>query len=224
MQNTKQISRIIGILFISAFFFYGIGNGLVDGYFNEGKFEKSAAQSAEIGIILMLSNSLVVVLIGYFMNKILTNTNKLISKLYFFGRIIEALSLALGVIILFKLLNLSLDYESNNLTLEVLYQKIILAKQYNFEFFNVGMLTLGLSSLVLFRYFLEIEFIPKYLSIFGLVGYGIFSIGAGLELANLNILGEHTGILLSIPGGLFELTLGIWLIVKGFEEGKIIQS
>jgi hypothetical protein len=44
-----------------------------------------------------------------------------------------------------------------------------------------------------------------------LIGYVIHLAGAIAE-----IFGIHIGLVLSIPGGVFELALGFWLIIKGF--------
>jgi hypothetical protein len=53
-------------------------------------------------------------------------------------------------------------------------------------------------------------------ALFGLLSYTIFLIGAIAEL-----LGFPIGLMLSVPGGLFELFLGIWLIWKGFDFTNI---
>jgi hypothetical protein len=45
-----------------------------------------------------------------------------------------------------------------------------------------------------------------------LVGYAILMAGTIAE-----IFGIHIGVMLSIPGGLFEVGLGFWLIIKGFQ-------
>ena len=51
----------------------------------------------------------------------------------------------------------------------------------------------------------------------GLVGYAVFAVGAIAE-----IFGFSIGVMLSAPGGLFEVTLPIWLFTKGFarDEGS----
>jgi hypothetical protein len=51
--------------------------------------------------------------------------------------------------------------------------------------------------------------IPRFLSVWGLIGYAIFMTGAVAE-----ICGVHIGLICSIPGGLFELAVGIWLISR----------
>ena len=47
----------------------------------------------------------------------------------------------------------------------------------------------------------------------GVAGYAIHLAGAIAE-----IFGIHVGLLMSLPGGLFEVAFGIWLIAKGFDS------
>ena len=226
MQNTKLISRIIGVLFLSAFFFYGYGSQLVELYLNNGKFEMHLAQSAEMGLVLMLINSLVVFGIGILMFQIFKNTQNLLAKMYLFGRIIEGFSLGFGAIILFKVTNLTLTYESQKLTYYELLEKIKVAQNFNLEFYHIGMLVLAISSVLFFRYLYKFQILPQNLSIFGIIGYSIFGIGAFLEFIGQKVLGEYTGILLLIPGAVFEVTFGLWLIFRGidFNSTPIIEN
>ncbi|HEY4574486.1 MAG TPA: DUF4386 family protein [Thermoanaerobaculia bacterium] len=53
--------------------------------------------------------------------------------------------------------------------------------------------------------------IPRPLAILGLIGYPILAAGTIAEL-----FGIHIDLLLTIPGGLFELAPAFWLLIKGF--------
>ena len=53
--------------------------------------------------------------------------------------------------------------------------------------------------------------VPRTLAVWGVVGYAIHLTGAVAE-----IFGIHVGLVLSLPGGLFEVAFGVWLIAKGF--------
>ena len=54
---------------------------------------------------------------------------------------------------------------------------------------------------------------PRTLAAWGVIGYTIHIAGAIAE-----IFGIHVGLMLSLPGGFFELALGFWLIAKGFSS------
>ena len=49
------------------------------------------------------------------------------------------------------------------------------------------------------------------LGVWGLVGYAVILCGSVLEIMGFNLNLLHT-----LPGGLWELFVGVWLIVKGF--------
>jgi hypothetical protein len=51
--------------------------------------------------------------------------------------------------------------------------------------------------------------------VWGIVGYAVLLAGSVLELLGHNVVIEIISV---IPGGLFEITLSIWLIVKGFRK------
>jgi hypothetical protein len=57
------------------------------------------------------------------------------------------------------------------------------------------------------------------MAMWGLIGYVILMIGTIAE-----IFGIHIGLMLTIPGGLFELALGFWLLIKGFDVKAYGQS
>ena len=60
------------------------------------------------------------------------------------------------------------------------------------------------------------KLVPRLLSVWGIIGYIIFVSSTIFEL-----FGVPIGVLLSIPGGLFEISLSVWLIVKGFSSTAI---
>ena len=57
------------------------------------------------------------------------------------------------------------------------------------------------------------------LAVWGLVGYAIHLGGSVLE-----VLGFGLNLMHIIPGGLWELFIGVWLIVKGFNVSSPVLS
>jgi hypothetical protein len=51
---------------------------------------------------------------------------------------------------------------------------------------------------------------PAFLAGWGLIGYAALLAGAVLE-----ILGYPVGVALAVPGGLFEVALGVFLLTRG---------
>jgi hypothetical protein len=77
--------------------------------------------------------------------------------------------------------------------------------------YDIGMITLGLAGLMLCYTLYKAKLIPRPLAVWGLIGYAIIFCGMVSELT-----GSGLGLASSIPGGLWEVFIGVWLIVKGF--------
>jgi hypothetical protein len=61
--------------------------------------------------------------------------------------------------------------------------------------------------------------VPRWLAVWGLVGYAIIFVGMLSEM-----MGSGLGLASSIPGGLWEVFIGVWLIVKGFNSSAIVPT
>ena len=78
--------------------------------------------------------------------------------------------------------------------------------------YQIAMMSLSVGSVLLWSLSFRIRLIPRWLSAWGVVGYGMFLVGAVAE-----VFGIHIGLMCTIAGGLFEVALGFWLLIKGFE-------
>jgi hypothetical protein len=77
--------------------------------------------------------------------------------------------------------------------------------------YNFGMGAVGIASLMLCYTLYRATLVPRLVAVWGLIGYAILLCGSVLEVLGFALLDIHT-----IPGGLWELFIGVWLIVKGF--------
>lgn len=75
------------------------------------------------------------------------------------------------------------------------------------------MAVLGVGSIFFCRALLKSALLPRFLAVWGMVGYTVFALGSVLEIA-----GYGVGFALSAPGGLFEVTAGVFLLIKGFRD------
>ncbi len=79
--------------------------------------------------------------------------------------------------------------------------------------YHLGMLTVGCAGLMLNYVLYRAQLLPRVLSVWGLVGYAVILVGSVLELMGFNLMLLHT-----LPGGLWELFVGVWLIARGFSS------
>ncbi|HSL31517.1 MAG TPA: DUF4386 domain-containing protein [Anaerolineales bacterium] len=214
MRSRMTYSRLIGALFLAAFLLYGLGFGLVTSAVGApvSLSTISAHQSTLVlGAFMMLLNSVAVVAIGVLFFPILEQYGKRTAVAYLTARIVEGVFLAVGVLSLLMMLPLAQQaVNAENAAWAAGLGS--LATQWNTMAYQIAMMSLGLASLFVCWLLFQTRLIPRFISAWGFVGYAIFMAGAIAE-----IFGIHIGVLLSVPGGLFELVLGFWLIIKGFQ-------
>ena len=78
------------------------------------------------------------------------------------------------------------------------------------------MITVGFAGLMLNYLFYRAQLLPRILGVWGLVGYAVILGGSVLE-----VLGFNLGLIHTIPGGLWELFIGAWLIARGFSTSSV---
>lgn len=91
--------------------------------------------------------------------------------------------------------------------------------QVQLDTYNVAMITLGVSGVILCYSFYRSGLVPRLLAVWGLVGYAVILGGSVVEILGLDLMSIHT-----IPGGLWEVFMGMWLIVKGFNPSTPVST
>lgn len=219
----KLAARTFGVFFIIAFLSYGIGSGLVDSIVSVPDFLTHISENKItiiIGVILMaLIHTIVNIGLPVLMLPILKPFNKTLSYGYLSAAITATILLAVGTIFLLLLLPLSDEYIKLGAFNTSYFETIgTLLKKGGFYSYQIGMAIWGFGGLLFCSLLNKAKLVPRFFLVWGFVGYIIFITGTILEL-----FGYEVGVLLSIPGGLFEVSLSVWLIIKGFNVSKLIK-
>lgn len=211
-RNTRPLSmrkrgQLIGALFLLALLSYGTGTLLVSTVTGTPGAASAAGEPLFApGALLMLANSVIVAGIGVLFYPALRPHSQTAAHGYLLARVLEAALLAVGVVFLLLLVQPAADGGAQTQA-AALADGAVAAGNYSYQ---AAMVFLALGSLFLCRVLFEARLVPRFLALWGFAGYLVFLAGAVLE-----ILGYPLGVLLSIPGGLFEVFLGVWLLVKG---------
>ncbi|WP_244937229.1 DUF4386 domain-containing protein [Paenibacillus alginolyticus] len=217
MNSNKKTARIAGVLFLAATAAYILGNGLIESILNVPDYLLHVYPNKTkviVGMLLELINSAAVVGIAITLFPILKKHNETIALGYVAFRVIEAIILIVGALSPLLLISLSKQYIEAGAPDASYFQTIgMLAINGKFLTFQLSMIVLGLYSLFFCYLLFKTKLIPRLISVFGLIGYASL-----LTSALLEIFGYSPGMVLFLPGALFEIIFPIWLIVKGFKE------
>lgn len=210
-----RAARIVGVLMLTATATYLIGSELINSvmtapdYLARAHSERSRVIA---GVLLEYIDAIAVLGIGIVLYPILIRHNRAIALGYAGARIIESLLLLIAGIGTLAMLTLSREYVAAGASDASAYDLAgtLLISQSDLAF-QAAMLVLGLGSIPFCYLLYRTELVPRYLALLGLVGYVFLTTSAVLELS-----GVGTGMVLYLPGALFELIFPIRLIVRGF--------
>ena len=210
----KRFSRLFGALFLAGFLVYGVGFGLVSSVTTAPDFRAAIAANGTIfvvGAFLMLLNTVVDIGKGVLFFPIAERRGKRIALVYLAAITVQVVLLDLGVLFLLMLVPLA-DLAAGANAGWATGMASLLTEANTFAF-NIGQATLSFGGLFMTWFLFRAHLLPRALAAWGVIGYGIHLTGGIAE-----IFGIHVGLMLSLPGGLFEVALGVWLIAKGFNS------
>jgi hypothetical protein len=194
--SRRTTATTVGVLFVVQMVTAMFGTSLIQA-FVDGDTDRVPLT---VGVLLMMCAGLAVVGIGLLMYPVLKDVNPHLAKWYPVLRITECMvSAACGVYLL---------AESQVVPNHLLWVYV----------------PTGVGG-ILFTYLLFVSgLVPRAIALLGLVGYVSLTIGVPLDLLGLLDMSKGAGLLLLVPGGLFELVfVPIWLITKGFSAPRSFE-
>jgi len=197
-----------------------LGSGLLASILNAPEYllhvyPKSAR--VVLGVLLEFVDAAAVAAIGIMLFPILRRHSQAIALGYAGTRIIECVLLLVAGISSLSLIALSQGYVRAGAPDASHFQALGTVVVAHGELaFQIAMIALGLGSMPLCSLLYHSRLIPRAMAALGFIGYAALFIGGVLELFGLNLSMLHY-----VPGGLFELVLPIWLLVKGFNPSAL---
>lgn len=224
-MNTNNITqfrlneRLFGIFFIITFMAYGIGSTLVNDIVTSPNFltivQEKSTSIIFGGLLMAVVHTVMNIALPVLMLPILRQYNSNFAYGYLALAIAATVILVVGVIFLWLLLPLSAAFIKSGAVMnpyfDVTGNLLVKAGAMSYQ---LGMALWGLGGLLFVSVLYQHKLLPSLVSIWGFVGYVIFIAGTLFEL-----FGYPYGLMMSAPGGLFEIFLSLWLIFKGF-SGK----
>lgn len=220
MFTDKVSARVIGVLFIVASAAAALSQVVLGSLLDDDGYLVGLAADASqvrIGALLDIVTASAVVGIPIVLFPILKRHSETISVGYLVARVLEAVVIVVGALGLLALLALSQDFVASAPADTAPYEmsgSLLLSVRDLTDSLGTQLL-FSLTALILYYSFYKTRLVPRFLSVWGLIG-ALLMLVAGL----LGFFGRDpfatASIALAAPLAINEMVLAVWLIIKGF--------
>ena len=219
MNTYRKTGIIVGVLFLTATVTGMLGDSLGGSILNAPDYLLNVYPNRTqvvIAVLISFILGLAVVGIAVLLFPILKKHNEPLARGYVSIRTAEFAILLVWSISPLLLVTLSQEYikagDPDASNFQTLGAVLIALRHWAWRLVYIlnGVLTL------IFAYLLyQSKLVPRSISVLGLIGGAVLLLGTALAMFGLIDVDQGAGLLVVLPGGLFELILPIWLIVKG---------
>jgi hypothetical protein len=149
--------------------------------------------------------------------------NERIALGYICFRLLEAVIITVGIVSVLSLLTLSQEFVKAGAPTSSYFQTLgaILIAAHNWTFMLGPNFMLGINTMMCAYLLYQSKLVPRFIAIMGLAGATLILIAALLEMFGIILQLSIWGAVLALPVFAYEITLAIWLIVKGFDVSAI---
>jgi hypothetical protein len=220
MNSDKNTPRLLGAVFLLQAIAAAVWTYLLSSLIVTGDISASMTNIANnalqmrASIVFTMITAIGVAMLGALLYIVLHNQNKIIALVALVLYLIEAAILAASRISAFALLRTS---QESVIVGHPAYLQTLGDLFYESAEFGdwLHMLPFALGATLFYSLLFKSGYIPRALSLFGLIAALLALIGTPFGL-----LGYDVPMIVFLPNLPFELTIGVWLVVKGIRDGS----
>ncbi|TEU09870.1 MAG: DUF4386 domain-containing protein [Anaerolineales bacterium] len=226
MNSNRRTARIVGALFLIAIVVSILGGSIIEPIITAPDYlSRVSANGALVvlGVLLELINGLAVIGIAVLLFPIFKKHNEALALGYVALRILEAVVVITALSGPLTLIALSREYVAAGAADASAFHAVgtsLVAERSLWVSQMLGIF-FGLTALVLYCILYQSKLVPRFISIWGLIGAALVMAWNLLELFGISV---SLGMVLALPMILNEIFLAIWLIVKGFNSPSLASE
>ena len=225
-DRMQRLARLTGLLFIITYatsippFVYFYAEALGDpAFILKGGFDRSLAIGALLELVLIIAN------IGTALTlyPALKKRNGVLALGFLTARLIESGFIAVGIITLMAMNTMRLNGSAaDQAMLVVAGQALVAIHDWSFRLGPGVVVGVG-NGLILGYMMWKTRLVPRSMSILGLIGGPVLLIAGVAVLLGYAEAGSTFQAIATIPEFFWELSLAIWLLVKGFDATALTE-
>lgn len=221
MLSDRKVATIVGALFLTVMVSWVLGIVLIGNILENVNYLTNAHSKSSLiffGVIFELVDIAAIVGIMVMIFPLMKKYSESMALWYVLFRLLECVMLVVAVIIPFALITLSQEYLKAGNADTNGYQIIgnVLLVIRNRWVHLIIPFFYGFSAVVFYWFLFKSKLIPRFISVLGLVASGLVLVSIPVDFFEFKP-GAYIGAL----GGLSEILLGIWLMVKGFNASAL---
>ena len=225
MNSYRKTAIIVGVLFIVATV-AALLSFPFSGFIDDPNDLIQVAEKGNqviIGALFELIMAFAIAGTAIMIYPILKKKNGALALGYAGARIIEGILFIVGVIGLLLLVTLSQEFVKAGAPDASYFQSLgaLLLAVRDWGGHMLGSIVLGLGALILHYLLFQSKLVPRWLSIWGLIGAPLALAEGLLSMFGVVDPFSTTTVLLNLPIAVNEMVLAIWLISKGFNSSAI---
>jgi Domain of unknown function (DUF4386) len=229
MNSNRDIAISVGVLYILAAVTAIIGFVLYQPILNDPEYIiKGSANVTQViwGAINELILAFSIIGISVLMFPIVNKENESLAIGYVCFRLLEAILIIIGIIGLLSIVTLSQEFVTavapNAPSYLIAGKSLVIL--HNWTFLLGPNLALAPSTLMMSYFLYDSKLVPRFISVLGLVGGTLILAYALLVIFGVFLQDSAWGAILGIPVFAYEMSLAVWLIIKGFNSSVVYSS
>jgi hypothetical protein len=223
IKNSRKTALILGVLFLLVMVSWTVGYAISAQIINTENNLLNIFPNRSVmflGAIFELINIAAIIGIVVVMYPLMKKISERMSIWYASFRIIESVLLTISILCLLAIITLSEKFINAGSTQPDYYNllgELFITVRDNWVHLILPFFYSS-AAFVFYYFFYKTKLIPRFISIIGIIASVLLLIGIPMDFFNF-----EPGTYVGVVGGLNELLLSAWLIIKGFNKEALAQ-
>jgi len=228
VNSTRRIAVVVGVFFIVAAVAAIIGLALEGPVLNDPRYIVGSGDDSRVILGAFFEVILAISVIGTAVTlfPIVKRQDEGIALGYVAGRVVEAVVIVVGIISLLSVVRLRQGFAgatgADAASFVTVGKSLVAIHEWTFLF--GPNLALGVNTLLLAYLMYRSRLVPRLIAVLGLIGGPLIFASGTAEMFGLYQQISVWGAIAAIPVFAWEMSLAVWLIVKGFKPSSITHG